>query len=74
VKEDGVLIESWLALALTMISENSGNLNPVSKLVQVTGVPAAIALQVSSIGNIISCVYIIPEIAISSRNEDRQTE
>jgi hypothetical protein len=74
VKEDGVLIESWLALALTLITENSGNLNPVSKLVQVTGVPAAIALQVSSIRNIISYVYIIPEIAISSRNEDRQTE
>jgi len=31
--EDGAFVESWLALALTTIPENSGNLDPVSKFV-----------------------------------------
>jgi len=64
--ENGPFIEYWLALALTTIPEYSGNLNPVSKFVQVRRAPAAVALQVFSGGNIVGCVYIIPEIATSS--------
>jgi len=33
VNEDGAFVEYWLALALTTIPENSGNLDPASKLV-----------------------------------------
>jgi len=64
--EDGAFVEYWLALALTTIPENSGNLDPVSKFVQVRKAPAAVALQVFSVGNIVSCAHVIPEIATSS--------
>jgi hypothetical protein len=63
--EDGPFVEYWLALALTTIPENSGNLDPVSKLVQVRKAPAAVALQVFGVGNIVHCAQVISEIATS---------
>jgi len=68
--EDGAFIEYWLALALTTIPDNSGNLDPVSKFVQVRKPPAAIAFQVFSVGNIVGCAHVIPEIATSSKTGD----
>jgi hypothetical protein len=61
-------------LALTTIPENSGNLDPVSEFVQVRKAPAAIALQVFSVGNIVGCAHVIPEIANSSKTGDRRNE
>jgi len=63
-----------LALALTTIPENSGNLNPISKFVQVRKVPAAVALQVFSVGNIVGCAQVIPEIATSGKTGDGQNK
>jgi len=68
--EDGACVEYWLALALTTIPENSGYLDPVSKFVQVRKAPAAVALQIFSVGNIVGCAHVIPEIAISSKTPD----
>jgi hypothetical protein len=65
--EDGAFVECTLALALTRILENSGNLDPVSKFIQVRKTPAAFALQVFSVGNSIGCAHAIPEIATSSK-------
>ena len=72
--EDGSFIEYRLALVLTTIPENSGNLDPVSKFVQVRKAQAAIALQVSSVGNIISYAHAILEIATSSKAGDGRNE
>jgi len=72
--EDGAFVEYWLALALTTIPENSGNMDPVSKFVQVRKAPAAVALQVFSVGNIVSCAHVIPEIATSSKTGDGRNE
>jgi len=72
--EDGAFVEYWLALVLTTILENSGNLDPVSKFVQMGKAPAAVALQLFSMGNIVSCVHIIPEIANSSKTGDGRNE
>jgi hypothetical protein len=72
--EDGAFIEYWLALALTTIPENSGNLDLVSKFVQLTKAPAAVALQVFSVGNIVGCANVIPEIATSSKTGDGRNE
>jgi len=57
--EDGAFVEYWLALVLTTIPENSGNLDPVSKFVQLRKAPAAVALQVFSVGNIVGCAHVI---------------
>jgi hypothetical protein len=46
--------------------ENSGNLVPVSKFVQVRKAPAAVVFQVFSMGNIIGCAHVVPEIATSN--------
>jgi hypothetical protein len=70
LNEDGAFIEYWLALTLTAIPENSGNSDPVSKFVQVRRAPAAIALQVFSVGNIVGCMHVLPEIATSSKAGD----
>jgi len=70
LNEDGAFVEYWLALALTTIPENSGNLDPISKFVQVRKATAAIALQVLRMGNIVGCAHIIPEIASSSKTGD----
>jgi len=72
--EDGACVEYWLALALTTIPENSGNLDPVSKFVQVGKAPAAVALQVFSVGNIVGCAHVIREIATSSKTGDGRNE
>jgi len=66
-KNDGAFVEYSLALALTTIPENPGNLDPVWKSVQVRKAPAAVALQVFSVGNIVGCTHVIPEIANSSK-------
>jgi hypothetical protein len=68
------LVEYWLALALTTIPENSGNLDPVSKFVQVRNAQAGIALQVFSLGNIVGCAHVISEIASSSKKGDGQNK
>jgi len=54
--------------------ENLGNLDPVSKFVQVRKSPAAVALQVSSMGNIVGCAHVIPEIATLSKIWDGRNE
>jgi len=55
---------------LTTIPENSGNFDPGLKFVKVRKVPAAFALQVFSVGNIVGCAHAIPEIATSSKTQD----
>jgi len=72
--KDGAFVEYWLALALTTIPENSGDLDPILKFVQVRKAPAVVGLQVFSVGNIVGWVYVIPEIAASSQTGDRQNE
>jgi len=74
LNEDGAFVEYWLALAHTTIPGNPGNLDPVSKLVQVRKAPAVVALQVFSVGNIVGCAHVIPEIATSSKTGDGQNE
>jgi len=74
LNKDGAFVEYWLALALTTIPQNSGNLEPVSKFVQVRKAPAAVALQVFRVGNIFGCVHVIPEIAASSKTGDGWNE
>jgi hypothetical protein len=54
--------------------ENSGNLDPISKFVQVRKALAAVAWQVFSVGNIVGCVHVIPEIATSSNTGDGWNE
>jgi hypothetical protein len=70
LNDDGACVEYWLALAVTTIPENSGNLDPVSKFVQVIKAPAAIALHDFRVGNIVGCAHVIPEIATSSKPGD----
>jgi hypothetical protein len=72
--ENGSFVGYWLGLPLTTIPENPGNLNPVSKIVQVRKAPAAVALQVFSVGNIVGCAHLFPEIATSSKTGDGQNE
>jgi len=72
--ENGAFVEYWLAMALTTIPENSGNLDPVSKFVQVRKSPAAVALQVFSMGNIVGCTHVIPELSTSTKTGDGRNE
>jgi hypothetical protein len=72
--EDGAFVENWLTLALTTIPENSGTLDSVSKFVQLRKPAAAVALQVFSIENTVSCAHLIPEIAASSKTGDGRNE
>jgi len=72
--KDGVFIEYWLALAFTTIPENSANLDSASKFVQVRKALAAVALRVFSVGNIVGCAHVIPEIATGSKTGDGQNE
>jgi len=74
LNEDGAFVESWVALALTTIPENLGNLDPVTKFVQVRKAPAAVALQVFGVGNNVSCTHVIQEIANSTQTADGQKE
>ena len=71
---DSALVEYWLALSLTTIPETLGNLDPVSRFVQVRKAPAAVALQGFSVGNIVTCAHVIPEIATCSRTGDGRNE
>jgi hypothetical protein len=59
---------------LTTIPENSGNLDPILKFVQVRNAPAAVALQVFSVGNIVGYAHVIPETASSSKTGDKWNE
>jgi len=72
--EDGAFVEYWLALALITIPENSGNLDPVSKFVQVRKAQVAVALQVFSLRHIVGCGYVIPEISTSSKAGEGRNE
>jgi len=74
LKEDRAFVEYWLSLALTTMPPNSGNLDPVSKFVQVRKALAAIALLVFSVGNIVRCTHTIPEIATHSDTRDWRNE
>jgi hypothetical protein len=65
--ENGDFIRYWLALVLTTISENSGNLDPVLKFERVRNALAAIALQGFSVGNIVSGAQVIQKIATMSK-------
>ena len=72
--DDRAFVQYWLALVLTTIPETSGDLDPMTKCVLLRTVPAAIGLQVFSVGNIISHAHLIPEIARSSKTGDRWNE
>jgi len=61
-------------LALTTVPENSGNLDPISKFLQVRMAPVAVDLQVFGIGNIVSCAHRIPEITTGSKTGDRRNK
>ena len=74
LNEDGAFIEYLLALALTTIHENSGILDSIWKFVQVRRAWAAVALQVVRVGIIGGCVYLVPEIATSSKAGDGSNE
>jgi hypothetical protein len=67
LKEDEAYVEYWLALALTTIPENSGQLDPVSQYVQVRKAPAPVTLEVVNMGNIVSCAQVISKITTSSK-------
>jgi hypothetical protein len=74
LNEDGAFVEYCLALALNTIPENSGNLDPVSKFVQLRKALPAVALQVFRVGNSVGCVHDIPEIATTSKTGDGQNK
>jgi len=72
--EDGAFVVYCLALALTTTPENSGNLDPVLKFLPVRKAPAAVALQVFRVGNIVGYAHVIPEIPTSSKTADGRNE
>jgi len=74
LNEDGAFVEYWLVLALTTIPDNSGNLDSISKFVHVRTALAAVPLQVFSVGNIIGCAQVIPEIPAGSQTGDGRIE
>jgi hypothetical protein len=61
--EDGAFVEYWLALALPTIPEDWGNLDPRSKFLLVRIAPAALTLHLFSVGIIVGCTQVFPEIA-----------
>ena len=61
-------------MVLTIIPGNSGNLDRGSKFVPVRQAPAAGALQVCSVGHIVSCPQGIPEILTSCKTGDARNE
>jgi hypothetical protein len=71
---DGSFVEYRLALALSTVPENSGTGDTVSKFVNVRKTPAAVALLVVSVGNIVHCVHVIPGMASISKTGDRRNE
>jgi len=74
LNEDGAFVEYWLALTLTTIPANSGNLDPILKFVQVSNALAAVTLQVFSVQNNVGWAYVIPEIATSSKSGDGRNQ
>ena len=74
LNEDGAFVEYWLGPVLTTIPENSGNLDPLSKFVPARKILTAVAWQVFSMGNIVGCAHIIPEIATSSKTGEGRNE
>ena len=74
LNEDGDFFEYWSALARTTIPETSDNLDPVSKFVQVRNTLVAVALQVFSVGSIVGCTNVIPEISTSIKTGDGRNE
>jgi len=72
--EDGALVEYWVAQPLTTIVENSGNLDPVLKFLQLIKAWASIFLHVFRVGHIIGCAHAIQEIVACSRTGDERTE
>jgi len=72
--EDGAFIDYWLTRALTTIPENLGNLDPVSKFEKLRNTPAAYALLVFNVGNLIGCMHVIPEIATSWETGNKRNE
>jgi len=74
LKEYRAFVEYCLALALTTRPQNSGNLNLISKFVPVRRAPAAVALQVFTMGIIVGCKHRIPVIASSRKTGDGRNE
>ena len=54
--------------------DNSGNLDPVSKSIQVRKALVAVALQDFSVGTIVSWARVIPEIPTSSKTGDGRNQ
>jgi hypothetical protein len=71
---DGAFVEYWLALEFTTIPGNSGNLDPISKFVQVRKALVSVASQVFSVGSIVGCAHLIQEIATSCKTGDGWNE
>jgi hypothetical protein len=61
-------------MVLTTIPETLGNLDPVSKFVQVKKALATVALEVFGVGNIVCCAHGIPEIATSTQSGNGRNE
>jgi hypothetical protein len=74
LNKDGAFVEYRLGLALTTIPENSGNLDPVSKFVQVRKALSGVDLQVFSGGNIVGSAHVTPEIVTSCKRGDGHNE
>jgi len=74
LNEDGAFIESWLALALTTITENAGNLDPDLNFLQVRKALAAVALYVFTVRNIVGYTQVIPEITTSGHTGDGRNQ
>jgi len=72
--EDGSFVEYLLALAFTTIPENSCNLVPGWKFVQVRNVPAVVDLEGFSMGNIVGCTHVVLERATSWKTGDGRNE
>ena len=68
--KDEAFVEYWLALALTTIHENSGNLDPISQFVQVRKELSPVAVQVVSVGKIVGCRQVIAVIPTSGDTGD----
>jgi hypothetical protein len=70
----GAFVELCFLLAITTIPDNSGNLDPMSKFVQVSKAPTPIASQDFRVTNIVGYGQIIPEIDTSSMKRDGWNE
>jgi hypothetical protein len=70
LNKDTAFVECWLALLLTTMPDNLGNLDPFSTSVKVTIAPVPIGLQDFSVGNIVGCTHGIPERGINCMTRD----